>query len=103
MSSKYIIAIVPSDLLEALERELARVHAPGLTASKVRGYGEYGNFFGNDWTSSNTKIEIFVDEASVEAIVQAIVAVAGSSLPGAGIVAVLPVERFFPLHLANGG
>lgn len=45
MSTKCVIAIVPSELLERLERRLATVHAPGLTATKVKGYGEYPNFF----------------------------------------------------------
>lgn len=98
MSTKCVIAIVPSDLLEKLERKLATVHAPGLTATKVKGYGEYKNFFSSDLTSVHIKIEIFVEEADVEAITSAIVDVAHSTVPGAGIVAVIPTEAFFHLH-----
>ncbi|WP_455153198.1 P-II family nitrogen regulator [Cupriavidus basilensis] len=57
-------------------RKLATVHAPGLTATKVKGYGEYKNFFSSDLTSVHTKIEIFAEETNVEAITNAIVEVA---------------------------
>ena len=98
MSMKCVIAVVPSDRLQALERKLATVHAPGLTTTKVKGYGEYKNFFASDVTTEHTKIEIFVEEASVEAITRAIMDVAQSTVPGAGIVAVMPTEAFFHLH-----
>ncbi len=99
MSTKCVVAIVPSELLEKLERQLATVHAPGLTATRVKGYGEYRNFFSSDLTSVHTKIEIFAEEESVERIVNAIFEVAQSSVPGAGIVAVIPVDRFLHLHV----
>ncbi|SOY73398.1 hypothetical protein CBM2587_P20034 [Cupriavidus taiwanensis] len=51
MSTICVIAIVPSELLEKLEKRLATVHAPGLTATKVKGYGEYRNFFSSDLTT----------------------------------------------------
>ncbi|WP_454727810.1 MULTISPECIES: P-II family nitrogen regulator [Cupriavidus] len=103
MSTKCVIAIVPSELLEKLERKLATVHAPGLTATKVKGYGEYKNFFSSDLTSVHTKIEIFAEETNVEAITNAIVEVAHSTVPGAGIVAVISTEAFFHLHTPPSG
>ncbi|WP_440310323.1 P-II family nitrogen regulator, partial [Klebsiella pneumoniae] len=50
MRTKWIIAIIPTELLESLERQLATAHAPGLTITKVKGYGEYKNFFSSDLT-----------------------------------------------------
>lgn len=99
MRTLYVIAIVPTELLETLERKLVSVHAPGLTTTKVTGYGEYKNFFASDLTTVHTKIEIFVEEASLERIVGAIVEVAQSPVPGAGVVAVIPVDRFLHLHV----
>lgn len=101
MSTKCVIAIVPSELLETLERKLATVHAPGLTATKVKGYGEYKNFFSSDLTTVHTKIEIFAEEAHVAAITNAIVEVAHSTVPGAGIVAVIPVDSLLHLHVPS--
>jgi nitrogen regulatory protein PII len=100
MSTKCVIAIVPSELLGELERKLVAVHAPGLTVTRVRGYGEYKNFFASDLTSVHTRVEIFADEAEVEALINAIVEVGKSTVPGAGIVAVIPVERFLHLHVS---
>ncbi len=102
MSIKWVIAIVPTELLEQLERKLATVHAPDLTITRVKGYGEYKNFFSSDLTSVHTKVEIFADEAEVEAITKAIVEVGKSTVPGAGIVAVVPVEAFLHLHVPPG-
>ena len=102
MSTKWVIAIVPTELLEQLERSLATVHVPGLTITRVKGYGEYKNFFSSDLTSVHTKVEIFADEADVEAITKAIVEVGKSTVPGAGIVAVVPVEAFLHLHVPPG-
>ncbi len=100
MSTKCVVAIVPSDLLEKLEQKFATVHVPGLTATQVKGYGEYKNFFSRDLTSVHTKIEIFVEEENVEAVTDAIFQVARSSVPGAGIVAVMPVDRLLHLHVS---
>lgn len=99
MSTKCVIAIVPTELLETLEKSLAAVHGPGLTATKVKGYGEYRNFFSSDLTSVHMKIEVFAEETDVEAIVSAIVEVGQSTVPGAGIVAVMPVDRLLHLHV----
>jgi len=102
MRTKWIIAIIPTELLESLERQLATAHAPGLTITKVKGYGEYKNFFSSDLTTVHTKVEIFADEAEVEAITNAIVEVGKSTVPGAGIVAVVPVDGFLHLHVPPG-
>jgi nitrogen regulatory protein PII len=53
-------------------------------------------------TTVQTKIEIFAEEAEVEAITNAIVEVGQSTVPGAGIVAVVPVEKFPHLHVPPG-
>ncbi|WP_262389826.1 P-II family nitrogen regulator [Cupriavidus campinensis] len=47
----------------------------------------------------HTKIEIFAEESDVEAITKAIIEVGQSTVPGAGIVAVIAVERFLHLHV----
>lgn len=98
MSFKYVIAIVQDDVLEPLERRLATIHVPGLTATKVKGYGNYANLFASDWMTEHIKLEIFAEEANIEAITDAIREVADSAVPGTGIVAVIPVENFFHIR-----
>jgi nitrogen regulatory protein PII len=101
MSYRYVIAIVQAGMLEPLEKRLARLHVTGLTATKVKGYGHYANLFASDWLTEHIKIEIFAEQAQVEAVTAAIEEVAHADVPGmGGIVAVIPVENFF--HIRNG-
>ena len=100
MKFKHVIAIVRPDAVESLEAKLRSVGVGGLTLVKVRGFGEYKNFFRSDLLSDHLKIEIFVEESRVDALVEALLEVTRSDIPGAGVVAVTPVERF--LHLRTG-
>ncbi len=97
MDFKYIVAVVRSDALESLEAKLADIHIGGITLTKVRGYGGYKNLYTKDWLSDRTKIEIFVETSRVELLLNTLLETASADVPGTGIVAVMPVERF--LHL----
>lgn len=98
MSSKYGVAIIRSDVLHALEAKLASLQVRGLTATKVRGVGEYTDLLARDHLTDRIKVEIFVDASKAEMVTEAIMDVAHSDLPGAGIVVVMPVERFFQVR-----
>lgn len=97
MGFKYVVAIIRGSVLEALEARLASLGVRGLTVSKVRGQGEYMDVLAKDHLVGHMKIEIFVGESNAEAVIDAIVEVAHSDVPGAGVVAVMPVEKF--LHI----
>jgi len=97
MGFKYVVAIIRGSVLEALEARLASLGVRGLTVSKVRGQGEYMDVLAKDRLVGHMKIEIFVGESNAEAVIDAIVEVAHSDVPGAGVVAVMPVEKF--LHI----
>ena len=98
MSLKYVIAIIRPDVLDALEAQLANLHVRGMTVTKVKGFGEYIDFLSKSHLTEHLKIEIFVDESMAEAVTNAIMDAAHSDVPGAGIVAVLPVEKFFHIR-----
>ncbi|UUZ76652.1 P-II family nitrogen regulator [Polaromonas sp. P1(28)-13] len=100
MNFKYVVAIVPPEAVESLERKLRNIGVGGVTLTKVKGFGEYKNFFTSDLLSEHTKIEIFTEESKVETLLNALLETALSDVPGAGIVAVMPVEKF--LHLRTG-
>ena len=85
MKFSYVIAIVPPETVDALERRLRSIGIGGLTLTKV---------------SAHTKLEIFVEASHLEGLLNALLEVAGSDVPGAGIAAVMPVEKF--LHLRTG-
>lgn len=100
MNFKYVVAIVPSEAVEPLERQLRSMGVGGITLTRVKGFGEYKNFFTSDWLSEHTKIEIFTEESKVEVLLNALMETARSDVPGAGIAAVMPVEKL--LHLRTG-
>jgi len=94
MNFKYVVAIVPSEAVESLERQLRSMGVGGITLTRVKGFGEYKNFFTSDWLSEHTKIEIFTEESKVEVLLKALMETARSDVPGAGIAVVMPVESY---------
>ena len=95
-----VTGIVRADVLERVERPLQELQVPGLSVTKVKGYGEYANFFGRDWLVEHVRIEIFVVREQADEIAGAIVTTARTGGPGDGIVAVLPVEAVY--HVRTG-
>jgi nitrogen regulatory protein P-II 1 len=93
-----IIAIVRNQALEKVEGKLIDMRVKGLSVTRVKGYGEYANFFNPDWMVSHTRIEIFIDKARVEEVVSAIMDIAHTGMPGDGVVAVLPVEKLYRIR-----
>ena len=98
MELRKVIAIVRNQSLENLEGRLVDMRIKGFSVSKVKGYGEYANFFNPDWMVTHTRIEIFTKLSRVDEIVAAIMEVAHTGTEGDGIVAVLPVEKLYRIR-----
>jgi nitrogen regulatory protein P-II 1 len=96
-SFKYVVAIVAPEFVQSLENKLRSIGVGGITLTRVRGFGQYKNFYARDWLTDHVKVEIFAAESAVDGLVKALVASAGFDVPGSGIVAVVPVDEF--LHL----
>lgn len=101
MEASLIIANIRSDKLEDVEKRLERMGVERINVSKVKGFGEYHNFFGPSWLSSEVRIEIFTKKDEVEAIASAIIDAAHTGLPGDGVVAVLPLEKLYLIRLRS--
>lgn len=97
MKFRKVTAIIQRDALEKVEQALQGIGVRGISVTKVKGYGEYANFYSRDWmvSVSHVRIEIFTEKARVNAIVNAILEAAHMGLPGDGIVVVVPVEQIF--------
>lgn len=100
MNHKYVIAIVRPEVVPILETKLRSIGVGGITLTKVRGFGEYKNFFTNDLLTDYTKVELFTESSRVQAVLDALVELSHADIPGSGVVAVVPAERF--LHLRTG-
>ncbi len=93
-----VTAIVRIDQLERVENALRDARVNGLSVTRVKGYGEYTDFFRGDWLSDYARIDIFTAAERAQQIVDAILAAASTGTAGDGIVSVLPVERVWRIR-----
>ena len=98
MEYRKITAIIRASCLPKVEASLIAAGAPGLTLTRVAGFGEYADFYRADWMTDHARIELFVQKARVDGIVSAIADVACTGAAGDGIIAVLPVEQFWRIR-----
>ncbi len=98
MELKKIVAMIRNTVLEKVEARLIDMKVRGITVTKVKGYGEYANFFSPDWLVTHSRIEIFTDETRASEIAAAIMEVAHTGMEGDGIVAVIPIEKLYRIR-----
>ena len=95
MNIKLITAIFPRDKLEAVEKKLQVIGVERINVLKVKGFGEHRNYYARDWMVDEVKLDIFTRTDEVESITTAIMDGAHTGEPGDGIVAVVPIEKFY--------
>ncbi len=98
MNYRKITAIFPSILLEEMERALERKGVPGMTVTRVRGLGDYRNFYTEDNLVDCARIEIFTTVEEAPRITAVIREMVEEKVGGGALVAVLPVEELLHLH-----
>ena len=101
MDLKAVIAIIRRDRLEQVEKGLREIGVRGINVSKIKGYGEYHNFFTADWMVDSVRLEIFTRKDRVDAILATILENGHTGSPGDGIVVVYPIERFVNVRLRS--
>ncbi len=92
-----INAFVPIILLPKVEESLRLINVPGITVSKVKGYGGSMNLYTEDWMETHGRIEIFCDGNVVDSICETIQNSLCNMDVSKGFIAILPVERMFTL------
>jgi len=98
MKFRKVTAIIRPERLEAVEECLKKLGVPGVSVTRVKGYGEYANFFSSDWMLPHARVEVFIGEHRADAVAEAIMDAAHSGIDGDGIVAVLPVESVYHIR-----
>jgi len=98
MDHRVIVAIIRRNKLEEVEKRLRDIGIGRISVSKVKGYGEYHDFFTRNWMVDEIRIEIFAGQDRVDTITTAIMDAAHTGLRGDGIVAVFPIEKFFRIR-----
>jgi nitrogen regulatory protein P-II 1 len=93
-----VTAIIRPDSLEDVEKALQRLAVPGVSVTKVKGYGEYANFYTPDWMCTHVRVEVFIGRHRADDVAEAIMDAAHSGMVGDGIVAVVPVESVYHIR-----
>lgn len=98
MKYKKIIAIIRVGHLEKVEHGLQEHGVKGITVSRIKGFGEYANYFSRNGMCEHARIELFVSEDEVPQIVERIMETAHTGASGDGMVAVVPVEALYRIR-----
>ena len=101
MDLSVVVAIIRRHALEKVEQALREIGVRGISVSKVKGYGEYHNFFARNGMVENVRLEIFTAKDKVDAITTTIMENAHTGSPGDGIVVVHPIEKFLNIRLRS--
>jgi len=98
MRFRKVTAIFRPERLKAVEECIKKLNVPGVSVTKVKGFGEYANFFETDWLCSHVRIEVFTGARQADELAQAIMDAAHTGVEGDGIVAILPVESVYHIR-----
>lgn len=98
MKFRKVTAIIQTTMLETVERALQEAGVKGISVTRVKGFGEYANFYAQDGMVSHARIEIFTSAEKAGRIADAIMDAAHTGVPGDGIVAILPVEHLMRIR-----
>jgi len=98
MNFRKVTAILRPERLEPVEECLKRLNVPGVSVTRVKGFGEYANFYEADWMCTHVRVEVFVGANQADEIARAIMDAAHTGVQGDGIVAVLPVESVYHIR-----
>jgi len=98
MIFRKVTAIFRPDQLEAVEYRLRGLNVAGVSVTRVKGFGEYANFYEPDWMCTHVRIEVFTSKLKADEIAGAIMEAAHTGIEGDRIVAVLPVESVYHIR-----
>jgi len=98
MEYRKIIAIISADSLAAVEDALKREATIQVAITRIKGYGDYKNFYDPDWVSTRARVEVFAAQADIPGIAEAIMDAAHAGLDNDGVVAVIPVEEIYRIR-----
>ncbi|MFA5372275.1 MAG: P-II family nitrogen regulator [Sideroxydans sp.] len=70
----------------------------GISVMRVKGYGEYANFYSPEGLTSHVRLDIYTAARCCDDIAQAIMDAASSGVPGDGIIVVHPVGKVYRIR-----
>ena len=94
---KMIWAVVRSDKIEQIARQLNKAGVSGCTVYPVRGYGEHWHLYEPLIHGGHHKLEVIVQDEEVESVVKEIVKSGSTGREGDGILSVFDLQRVISL------
>lgn len=88
-----VVAIMNITDYGIISQQLKQMHIPGVTVSKVHGFGDYINEYAEFGFSENLKVEIYTSEDQAEKIAELLSILANEITEGGGIVAIEPLSK----------
>lgn len=71
-----IVSIIRPEKLDKVEEKLKLLRVPGVSITRVKGYGEYENFFHDDRMVEHVQVEVFIGKGRATEIAEEIMEVA---------------------------
>ncbi|HKJ76238.1 MAG TPA: P-II family nitrogen regulator [Gammaproteobacteria bacterium] len=93
-----VVGILRTTCVDQVERALCDIHVPGMTVIRVKGFGDYANFFRNDLMDEHARFEVLVPEERSEEVARVMMEAAYSGSAGDGLVTIEPVARAFKVR-----
>ncbi len=90
-----VVAILNITDYGLISQTLQRLDIPGITVSKVRGFGDYINQFNDFGFSDNMKVEIYTTTEQADSIAECLSSLANEMTAGGGVIAIEPVDRLY--------
>lgn len=107
---KLVTAIIKPFKLDEVREALSAIGVQGMTVTEVKGFGRQKGhtelYRGAEYVVDfipKTKIEIGIDEAQLDAVVEAITVAAGSGKIGDGKIFVTPLEQAVRIRTNESG
>jgi nitrogen regulatory protein PII len=101
MNYSKVTAIFNTTDYGLLSDDLAALDIPGVSVSKVMGFGDYVNEFADFGFSENMKIEIFTTTEQARDIALLLTERGNEMTEGGGVVAIEPVTDLFNVKKLN--
>lgn len=98
MGYNKIHAYIRCSRIKEIEQALLDLGVKGFSFCRVKGTGEYVNYFRPDHLVEHAQVEIFVPDEKVDAAIEVIMEVASTHAPGDGIIALMPVRRLYRIR-----
>jgi nitrogen regulatory protein P-II 1 len=95
MKYRKITAIINVNSLEAVEQALKQEKTIEVAITRVKGYGDYKNFYSPQWVSTHARVEVFMLAQHAEQVAHDIMQAAHTGLDTDGVIAILPVETIY--------